>query len=160
MKRYVNALSLIGIIGVILFVSSCSKEEVNPLQKYFGIYDCFPLGIFAPDANDNYPYSGIRLVIKESTDNKVTLSFYEARASSSDKVTIFSNCEIVAIDTTGNKYQEFARIITKEQEEIGRVSLLYRGPKIGVTDSRLYIRLNFTIEPNRYVSWPAIQRKE
>ena len=98
MKRYLNRLSLIGIIGVILFVSSCSKEEVNPLQKYFGIYDIYTKGIPAADANDNYPNSGFRLVIREANENKVTVSFYaEAVSPNSDKVSTFSNCEIMPL---------------------------------------------------------------
>jgi hypothetical protein len=161
MRRYLNRLYLIGIIGIVFIIFSCSKEEVNPLQKYFGVYDIYTKGIPAVEANDNYPNSGFRLVIREANENKVTVSFYaETVSPNSDKISTFSNCEIIAIDTTGNKYQEFARIITKEQEEIGRVSLLYRGPKIGVTDSRLFIRLNFMIEPNNYLRYPAIQRKE
>lgn len=162
MKKYANKLSLIGIIGIISFVCSCSKEEINPLQKYFGIYDCYIYGPTNPDDNGNFPLGNGRLVIKEAPNSKVKLEIYEPGANYPDeKLTTLSDCEIVSLDTTGNKYKYFARINTKDNVEIGKVRLWSYGIK-GSKErfERFYIPMDFMIEPNRRIVFYAMKRKD
>ena len=106
MKRYANGLSLIGVIGIILIVFSCSKEEVNPLQQYLGVYDCFISGPSGPDDNGNFQTSNMRLVIREASNSKVNLEIYEPGLTyPNEKMTTLLDCNIVSLDTTGNKYK-------------------------------------------------------
>jgi hypothetical protein len=162
MKRYLNRLSLIGIIGLILFVFSCSKEAVNPLQQYFGVYDCYIYGPTNPDNNGNFPLGNGRLVIKEAPNSKVNLEIYEPGLTyPNEKITTLSNCEIVSLDTTGNKYRYFAQINTKDKVEIGKVRLWTYGGAYGKQpETRFYIPMDFMIEPNRRIAFYAMKRKE
>ncbi len=162
MRRYFNRFFLIGIIGIILFVCSCSKEEVNPLQQYYGVYDCYISSIPGPDDNGTFPLgNGGRLVIREAPNSKVKLEIYELITYPNEKITTLPDCEIVSLDTTGNKYRYFARINTKDKVEIGKVRLWSYGIK-GSKErfERFYIPMDFMIEPNRRIVFYAMKRKE
>lgn len=164
MRRYFNRLSLTGIIGIILFVCSCSKEEINPLQGYFGVYDCYVGGIPGEDDNGNFPIGNWgRLVIREAANSKVNLEIYEPGLTYPDeKITKLSNYQIVPIDTTGDKYQPFARIVNPQNNmEIGKIRFWYYGIK-GSKErfERLYIPMDFMIEPNRRIAFYAMKRKD
>ena len=161
MKRCISGLSSIGIIGIILVIWSCSKEVVNPLQKYWGIYDYYISGPTGSDDKGNFPIGNGRLVIREASDNKVSLTIYEFDLPN-EKVTTLPSCEIISIDTTGNKYQPFARIVnTQNNIEIGKIRFWYYGGAFGKErETRLYIPMDFMIEPNRRIVFYAMKRKD
>ena len=162
MKRYANRLFRIGIMGIIIGLLSCSKEEVNPLQQYFGVYDYYFLGPGSPDDNGNFRIGNGRLVIREAANSKVNLEIYEPGLTyPNEKVTTLSDCNIVSLDTTGNKYFSFAQINTKDDVGIGKVRLWTYGGAFGKQlETRFYIPMDFMIEPNRRIVFYAMKRKD
>jgi hypothetical protein len=163
MNNPFKKLSLIGIMGItVIGLLSCSKEEVNPLQQYFGVYDCYTGSIPGPDNNGNFPVRGPRLVIREAPNSKVKFEIYEPGLTyPNEKITTLSDCEIVSLDTTGNKYRYFAQINTKDKVEIGKVRLWTYGGAFGKQlETRFYIPMDFMIEPNRRIAFYAMKRKD
>ena len=162
MKNLFKQLSLIGMMGIIIGLLSCSKEEVNPLQQYFGVYDCYVGSIPGPDDNGNFPVRGPRLVIREASNSKVNLEIYESGLTyPNENITTLLGYNIVSLDTTGNKYKYFAQINTKDNVEIGKVRLWSYGIK-GSKErfERFYIPMDFMIEPNRRIVFYAMKRKD
>jgi hypothetical protein len=125
MKTLISTLCPIGLMGVIMSIYSCSKDEtITPLQQSVGIYDYYQgnLGGGSPDDNGNFKTGDGRIVIRNVSNNKISLTVY-IKNSIDEKVWTISQCEIMALDTTGDFGAPFGRIIDiRDNSEVGTLN--------------------------------------
>jgi len=101
--------------------------------------------------------SGIgRVVVRKANTQEVSVTVYENTGGTYE----FPRCEVVPIDTTGNIYQYYARIIEQANNtEIAKIRIWYLNndnPRV----ERIRIDLNITVENNRNILYYALKRKE
>lgn len=161
-KSFKKLLILIGIVGTILNINGCSKEKevVNPLQQYLGTYDCYIGGLPGTDDLENFlPGDGYLTVT--DTLNKIRIIRFTPIYYNSVQKLIFTNCEFVPIDTTGNKSKPFARIMNKGTGlPIGEVTFAYYWSKTSnIFKTRLGLQMDVMDNDNQRLRFFAVKRR-
>jgi hypothetical protein len=124
MRKTLNRLYLIGLMGVVMSIYSCSKDEtITPLQQSIGIYDYYgPNSVYSIDQNGNVSSGEGKIVIRGVSDNRVSFTVY-IKNSIDEKVWIIPKCEIMPLDTTGDLGAPFGRIIdVRDNSEVGTLN--------------------------------------
>jgi hypothetical protein len=146
---------LLFTIFPLIILISC-KENISPNDKFIGVYDYYLYGIPGTDADGNFLRGEGRLSVRKVNKQEVSFSVYEA--DNSEASWVFPHCEIIKIDTTGNKYQHYARVLNKDNNtEIAKIRNWYLPPTIPVPE-RVYIEMNFIVENNKHIIFYAMQR--
>ncbi|WP_247231964.1 hypothetical protein [Telluribacter sp. SYSU D00476] len=114
-------------------------------------------GIPGPDPEGNFPPGHGRVHVQEAPEELISIRILE----NVGRTRTFERCRVVPIDTTGNKYQHFARIInTENQMEIAKIRhWYYYLSGINQPLERIYIQFDF-IEDNQRIEINAIKRNE
>ncbi|GAB3517339.1 hypothetical protein [Emticicia fontis] len=136
---------------------SC-KEEISTNQKYIGIYDGYDKfwGIPGQDANGDFPPGLGRVALRTANKQEVSVTVYENVGRTRE----FPRCEILPIDTTGNIYQYYARVIEKtNNKEIAKIRQGYLG-SASQREERIRIDLDITVEQNRNIFYYAVKRRD
>lgn len=124
MRKVINRLHLIGLIGVIMSIYSCSKvETITPLQHSVGIYDYYgPNSVYSINQNGIVSPGEGRIVISSVSNNRVSFTVY-IKNSIDEKVWKIPQCEIMPLDTTGDFGAPFGRIIDiRDNSEVGTLN--------------------------------------
>lgn len=157
MKTLSNKIGLLGIFSLIIFSLSCKKEEISPNEKFVGIYDYN--GNIIPDDQENFPKGkGIVAVISPTK-----IIIYEQLPFSPERKWEFSECEISAIDPTGDPYKHYAKIVDKKTgKEIGQIRDFdyYPTGNLKKPSYRIRIDMDFVDDKNEKIVLYAIKRKD